>query len=144
MKHNRVQIYRNLHNGLLSVRDKNTKRVLCHAHGILLKDVTFTVSQNGRERVLRERRKNVHAWVEGEILMMQARAYKDRPVPEIEYNPEGLTLDLTRDFTYNPYNNDSFVDSDGNPVYNSPIAWLYVPVNGGALICKIPSLEEGK
>lgn len=61
----KVEVYRNLNNGRLSIRDAKTKLVVGHADRVKLTDVTFHVSQAGRERVLRERRKNVHAVVRG-------------------------------------------------------------------------------
>lgn len=62
----RVFVYRNLHKNCLSVRDVKTGIVIAYVDSILLKNIKFKVSAKGRERVLREKRKNVHAGVEGE------------------------------------------------------------------------------
>ena len=88
-----VEVYRNLHNGLISIRDAKTKHVLGHATNVCLTDVTFKVSQAGRERVLKEKRKNVHAIVKGRL----------------QSNLEGFTMPLLA--TYNPYKYDSFVNA---------------------------------
>jgi len=40
-------------------------KVIDHVLGLALKDATFKVSRAGRERVIREQRKNVHAGVQG-------------------------------------------------------------------------------
>jgi hypothetical protein len=65
----RVFVYFNLHRKLFSVREyAGTRRVLFHTWSILLRDCEFRVSQAGRERVLREQRKNVHAGVVGEYI----------------------------------------------------------------------------
>lgn len=63
-----VQVYRNLkykNEPVYSIRSVNTGLVLGHATTLLLSRCVFVVSQAGRKRVLREKRKNVHAWVEG-------------------------------------------------------------------------------
>ena len=58
-----VEVYRNLHKKCWSVRQRG--KVKLHTDYICLKDVEFKVSQKGRERVLREQRKNVHAFIKG-------------------------------------------------------------------------------
>ena len=59
----KVQAYRNLHKKCWSVRHK--RKVVSHEAHVFLVHAKFHVSQAGRERVVREKRKNVHAWVEG-------------------------------------------------------------------------------
>jgi len=63
----RVRIYWNLHQGCWSVQDAKTRRVIGHASQVLVRECEFTVSKAGRERVLREQKKNVHAFVVGEL-----------------------------------------------------------------------------
>ena len=64
-------IYRNLHKGKWSIRsldrDDTYGRVIGHASILLMLDCSFTVSEAGRQRVLREKQKNVHAGVRGMI-----------------------------------------------------------------------------
>lgn len=60
-----VKVYRNLNNGSLSVMQNGL--VVGHADRIMLKDVRFEVRESGRLRVIRESRKNVHAFVVGTI-----------------------------------------------------------------------------
>lgn len=62
------RIYFNIHKKLFSIQEKTKKgwRVISHKDSLLLKDVEFKVYSRGRERVLREKRKNVHAFVIGE------------------------------------------------------------------------------
>ncbi len=62
----RVQVYYNLHKHCWSIRDKKTKKVIAHRNALQLLNCTFKVQQGGRARVLREQRKNVHAFVEGD------------------------------------------------------------------------------
>jgi hypothetical protein len=61
-----VEVYWNLHKKCWSVRDAKTRRILAHEHSLRLNNVRFKVSEAGRERVRREGRKNVHAFVVGE------------------------------------------------------------------------------
>jgi len=62
----RVFVYRNIHKNCLSVRNVKTGLVMAHVDSITLKNVKFKVSAKGRERVLKEKAKNVHAGVEVE------------------------------------------------------------------------------
>lgn len=61
----KVEVYRNLHTGTLSVRDAKTKRVIGHANVVRLDSVTLRVSEAGRQRAVREGRRNVHAFAVG-------------------------------------------------------------------------------
>ena len=61
----RVKVYWNLHRHCYSVMLKN--KVIDHVDHIVLIDARFFVREKSRLRVLRERRKNVHAFVEGAI-----------------------------------------------------------------------------
>ncbi len=62
-----VKVYYNLHRKCFSVLSHHTGRVIGHVESIRLADVQFHVRQSGRERVLREKKKNVHAYVRGLI-----------------------------------------------------------------------------
>ena len=62
----RVEVYRNLHNGTHSIR-RNGK-VVKHLENwmtLRLVDVKFAVQPAGREKVRREGKKNVHACIRG-------------------------------------------------------------------------------
>jgi hypothetical protein len=61
----RVKVYFNLQKDCLSVVDTSTGRLYCHSYRVELKDARFHVNENGRQRVVREKRKNVHAYVIG-------------------------------------------------------------------------------
>lgn len=72
----RVRVYWNLHKDCYSLlnwepRDPNKGRLLRdfpHRYAVELHDVKFVVQPGGRARVLREKRKNVHAYLEGELV----------------------------------------------------------------------------
>lgn len=65
----RVRVYRNLRNGLMSVQSKigGSWLVVGHVESLLLYDAEFKVSQVGRQKVIDHNRKNVHAYVYGEL-----------------------------------------------------------------------------
>ena len=87
----RVQVYYNLHKKCLSIRYKG--KVIEHAREVTLTDAKFHVQPAGRARVLREKKKNVHAYIKG----MPA--------------PPNATVSLTKlgELTYNPYKYKTFV-----------------------------------
>ncbi len=63
-----VRVYRNLHSSYGDGRRWSIRQgphVIAHADNLHLVDVRFVVSEKGRQRVLAERRKNVHAFAEG-------------------------------------------------------------------------------
>jgi len=80
----KVRVYRNLHKKCLSVQTMTKKgwRVTKHVQSICLKDVSFKVSEAGRQRVLKEKRKNVHALVEG----YEADSFEGSS-SQVSYNP---------------------------------------------------------
>lgn len=65
----RVRVYFNLHKKMFSVQHKTKKgwRLWKHLDHICLHNVVFKVSEAGRKRVIKEGKKNVHAYIEGDI-----------------------------------------------------------------------------
>lgn len=63
-------------------------RVVGHCHSLMLQNVRFVVREGGRQRVLREQRKNVHAFVVGHIVESCFGADMNGTFPvHISYNP---------------------------------------------------------
>jgi len=87
----KVFVYFNLHKKCWSVRSVSTGRVIDHTYHVVLKDPLFKVSPAGRKRVLAERKKNVHAGVQGELA------------------PNFRGTHVWNRVTYNPYKYESFV-----------------------------------
>ena len=91
----KVEVYKNLHKNCWSVRNNNTGRVIDYVDSIHIEDATLVVRPAGRARVLKEHKKNVHAFIKGTInnvLYIRVR---------------GL-----RQITYDPYKYSSFIVSD--------------------------------
>lgn len=119
----KVYVYCNIRQKTLSVRALEGPlkgRVIASAEQILLDDVEFRVSQAGRRRVLREKRKNVHAGVIGTPTAIWGAKLRD----ELDSNtitglavgrrwPPGFRGTRVR---YNPYEAAQFVVATGRAV----------------------------
>lgn len=106
----RVFVYFNLHRKCWSVKaleGEDKGRVIAHEDFLILRDATPKVSKAGRERVLREKRKNVHAGIVGEWVSEIPATEADA----VSY-PEGEVWLAPYDVTYNPYKYDTFVYKD--------------------------------
>jgi hypothetical protein len=100
----KVKVYRNLHRGCWSVMDAKTRRVIEHRTDLMLKDATFQVQESGRQRVLRERKKNVHAFISGEL------------VDNVPWD-DLCELPASAEVSYNPYRMGSFYKREtGEPI----------------------------
>ena len=95
----RVQVYYNLHKKCLSVRHKG--KVIEHAQEVTLTDARFHVQQAGRERVLKQKRKNVHAYVSGKL--KESFWFTQSP---------SYVWTAKQRVTYNPYKHKNFVDKE--------------------------------
>lgn len=107
----RSNVYYNLHKKLFSVRESG--RVVDHSHNVMLQDARFNVGLAGQRKVRLEKKKNVHATVSG---------IRESVWPTME------ELQSARRATYNPYKNNTFVDSEtGEPVLKCSRAFLRKP-----------------
>ena len=97
----KVEVYRNLHKDCWSVRQRGIVRF--HCSRINLKDCKFVVQPAGHAKVVREKKKNVHAFVRGTVIGEKAdyaETFKEKCNVWV---------------TYNPYQNDTFVASVPDP-----------------------------
>lgn len=96
----KVFIYFNLHKKLFSVKaleGPKKGKVIGHVASAMVYDCKFKVSEAGRQRVIREKRKNVHAGVQGEWFGGG------------QFIAEEMAKTATP-ITYNPYKYTSFVN----------------------------------
>ncbi len=91
-----VYVYRNLHKKCWSIRQNNI--VIAHCTEIVLYNAITKVSVSGRNKVLKERKKNVHAFIVGYV-------YSD------------VDMAFNKELYYNPYAVSNFVDR----VTNDPV-----------------------
>ena len=115
----KIEVYRNLHKKCFSVRHKGrVVGYLQDSEQLSLTNVKFVVQPAGRAKVLREKKKNVHAFVRGEYT-----GFKNNLIEELYF---GTVEEL--DFSsvsYNPYKSDKFIaEADGKPVAWFPQALI--------------------
>jgi hypothetical protein len=113
-------IYWNLHKKCFSAKYRG--KVIKHFHNAIVAVPEFRVSAAGRERVRRERKKTVHAYIVSNYVNVQCPNF----VPVFDTQP-------ARTAKYNPYVNESFVDNEGNALYNAHEARLSI-FNGKPVI----------
>lgn len=94
----KVRVYYNLHKKCWSVVDVATGKVCLHAERVQVRDARFVVRPAGREKVRREQKKTVHAFVVGELCEVDGK----------------LDPSCTQRVTYNPYLHDQFVEYYGH------------------------------
>lgn len=98
----RVHAYWNINASIWSLRavsGHHRGRVIAHAASFSLLDCTFRVSEAGRQRVIREKCRNVHAWIVGTLQSVDAT-----PTSLLASIPGHPLCPSDGDrFTYNPY-----------------------------------------
>lgn len=103
-----VRAYVNLHQkGKFSIVNVKTGLVVGYATSVLLQDAIFHVSEIGRQQVIEQRRKKVHAWVKGIFLGS-------------DFQPQGMDWEVN----YNPYTTKGFTDPHGNIITYAKFAYL--------------------
>ena len=115
----RVFVYRNLHKKCLSVKCLKTRLVIAYVDSISLKNCQFKVSEKLRQRVLNEKRKNVHAGVVGEWVK-NAKAPKLKNCSRIIYDPYKFDS-FVEENTFAPWkeSENAFVTIEGAFVVNT-------------------------
>ena len=92
----KVMVYYDLHKHTFSIQKNGL--VVLHVDYVKLKNVEFRVRVGGKEKVRKEKSKNVHAFVIGTL-----EDFCEYPCENIPQEPDGEVV------TYNPYLFDSFV-----------------------------------
>ena len=87
----KVKVYKNLTKDTWSIQDYKTRKVIGYSENIRLENAKFVVSEKTRQRVIKEGKKYVHAFVVGELI----ESWK-------------LTEDYFETVRYNPYMYDFF------------------------------------
>jgi hypothetical protein len=88
----KVKVYYNLHKYCYSI--KKGKVIVAHAPYVYLNGVTTQINEKGRQRVIAEGKKNVHAYIIGQFTHQS-------------FNTEGFSQ-----MVYNPFLYTSFIDGD--------------------------------
>lgn len=98
----KVEVYRNLHNNKFSIRQNGL--VVAHGDSFVIQQVTPKVSETGRQRVIREKQKNVHAVLVGFI--------------PTEIHNKWFSVDELVELYYNPYRLESFINIETQQYIN--------------------------
>ncbi len=101
-----VRVYRNLQRKTWSIQQDGL--VVAYAPRVVLTGCKFHVNEAGRERVLRDKRKNVHAYISGELTPV------DEWIDYLCFNESRFREDYRPrivEVTYNPYMRGDFVTS---------------------------------
>lgn len=94
----RVRVYWNLHRKCWSIQDTKTGLVMLHKDTVAIRQAKFVVRKSGQERVRKEGKKNVHAFVVGNI---------SEHKPDLQYMQDNAS-----EIWYNPYKMDYFENRD--------------------------------
>lgn len=94
-----VRVFKNFKHGCYSIMQRGV--IKASARVVRLSDVEFRVRENGRQRMIREKRKNVHAFAVGRLVDYVHPSDSRDIAP-----PDG------RGLFYDPYRFGSFVDSE--------------------------------
>ena len=102
-----VRVYRNLRHKCWSIQRKTAKgwRVWLHWDFVVLDNAHFVVNKSGQDRVRKENKKYVHAFVYGTLMANTLEGNNKQRV------------------NYNPYYNNQFQTENGE-VYNANRVWL--------------------
>jgi hypothetical protein len=115
-----VQVYRNLHKSrgagayaawsgspVYSVRGDDGL-VKCHTSHLVIHDCVFRVGKKGNQRVRDEKRKNVHAYIQGRECYNEEEERWEYIGPDCNYVNDPNTVTVR----YDPYENDTFIRED--------------------------------
>ncbi|GAC03356.1 MAG: hypothetical protein CL578_05825 [Alteromonadaceae bacterium] len=88
----KVRVYRNLNKpeyySILALEGPDKRKVVGYAKSVEMTEVKFIVSAKSRERVLREKSRNVHAFCEGFLSnIFDKQVVFSAPTIEVSYNP---------------------------------------------------------
>lgn len=103
----------------MSVRSRERQdygKVVAHATFIKMVDCKFIVNPGGRAKVLKSKKKNVHAFVRGVLIRSLGQSFcgMEPKIPDVQ-------VDNWTEVTYNPYHYDKFVIKDWNEDYSTPV-----------------------
>lgn len=101
-----VEVYKNSHKNCFSVRDCLSRKILGYSNRLVLRNCKFVVQQGGRNRVLKEKKKNVHAFVRGNFDTEEHNITNSGGDLFFIYN--NTRPFLYNEIRYNPYKNKCF------------------------------------
>lgn len=87
----RVRVYKNLHRNTFSLQKRGL--VIAYAHNLLMTNVNVVINKAGKDRAIKTKQRNVHAFLEGNCYThIYSRECSNLP-RKIKYSPEcGFTV----------------------------------------------------
>lgn len=127
-----VFVYRNLHKpghtySIRALDGEHKNLVIGHTSELQLTNVKLVVREKGRQRVIREKRKNVHAGLVGTLVWVGSDYTQRRPITPPSSKVELRSTGVVK---YNPYLNQTFVTADGRPILEADV----VQVTGARIV----------
>jgi hypothetical protein len=106
-----VRVYLNLHKpNHFSIVDHKTGLVIGYSEHVTLSNCTFYIRESGRQRVIKNKRKEVHAYIIGNFITA-------------EYN---LPNDQITEIYYNPYITETFIIKvSQQPIYQADLVYCH-------------------
>jgi hypothetical protein len=91
----KVRVYENRTKNIFSIQDFKTKRIIGYSDNIRLEDAQFVVSEKIRQRVIKEGKKYVHAFVVGNMVTNWTLT---ESFEQVRYNPYLFDFFFTEPF----------------------------------------------
>jgi hypothetical protein len=119
-----IEIYFNLHKKVFSIRHKG--KVIDHATTVTVLNPKFVVQPAGRAKVLRDRVKNVHAFVRTDSLWTTENVDTLSKLDPKDDLSSYIPTHVER-VKYNPYMADTFVScATGDAIHEAEMAYLAI------------------
>lgn len=101
-----VEIYRCLKRKGVIYSVRQFGKVVAHTDNIVLRGCKFIVNESGRQRVIKTKQKNVHAYIKGYVATV-----------------DSIQLSFSHLVKYNPYKFGYFYISDNTPIKKAKIVY---------------------
>ena len=99
----KVKVYKNLKKDIFFIQDYKTRKVIGYSDNLRLENANFVVSEKTRQRVIKEGKKYVHAFVVGDMVTNWELTEQFETV---RYNPYMFDFFFTDGEKYTPVSKD--------------------------------------
>ena len=132
----RVRAYYNLHRKCFSVQDYKTGLVIEHTNKLFFTNAMFVVRKSGNEKVKKEGRKNVHAFVNG--IRQSKWVAPTLNFQEVSYNPHTMDYFKYKRIVNGTPTVSKWLDVDRHWIGN---VWLFMIENRPCIYADIDKLS---
>lgn len=126
-------IYRNLNNGKWSIKDSKTELVIGYADSVIASGISFSISEAGRQRVIEQKTKNVHAYIVAECIHLVTN-YTPRNGAIQLSDTLGIPPTNQRQISYNPYKYPMFYYKDSGDAIQHDTKFNYVNLGTDGIV----------